>query len=420
VPKQTHTRKRSRPGFRNEGRIWNSEKLGGFISGEQKRSRRAAGKQITVSEGHRWPPPSSGELSDEGGPFYTEKSYVEGKHTRHINIRYDHPQLSWYINYEGDMSCNPVITVDGSIFPPSLAASDSELSAAGATAIARCSPTNSVAEVSTFLGELVKDGLPSVPLLRSLESRARAAVKAGDEFLNAAFGWTPLVNDVKDISNAAKHADAVLAQYERDSGRVVRRRYNFPPENTTSEGLVATNTTAMMAGGSPILADISGVRGDLVRKVETSRRRWFSGAFTYYLPADYDSRKRMAGDASEADKLLGTSLTPEVLWELAPWSWAIDWFSNTGDVIHNVSAWESAGLVMRYGYIMEHTVHKWTYSMNAAGLETLAHSPVPPLVLVTESKKRVPANPFGFGVTWEGLSPFQGSVLAALGITRRG
>jgi hypothetical protein len=420
VPKQMHTRKRSLRGFRNEGRVWNSEKLGGFKFGEQKRSRSNAGRQITVSEGHRWPPSSDGTLSDEGGPFFTERSYVKGKSTRRINIRYDHPQLSWFINYEGDMSCNPVITVDGSIFPPSLASSDAELAALGATAVARCSPTNSIAEVSTFLGELVKDGLPSLPGLRAMESKVSAAVKAGDEFLNAAFGWAPLVKDVTSVRDAAKHADTVLAQYERDSGRVVRRRYNFTPENTVSEGYVATDTTAMMAGGSPILADISGIRGNLVRKVETSRRRWFSGAFTYYLPADYDSRKRMAGDASEADKLFGTSLTPEVLWELAPWSWAIDWFSNAGDVISNVSAWESAGLVMRYGYMMEHTVHTWTYEMDRAGLEGLAHSPVPPLVLVTESKKRVPANPFGFGVDWDGLSPFQGSVLAALGITRRG
>jgi hypothetical protein len=38
----------------------------------------ARGKQITVSEGHQWPPPVStgGQLIDRGGPFYTTKSYV--------------------------------------------------------------------------------------------------------------------------------------------------------------------------------------------------------------------------------------------------------------------------------------------------------------------------------------------------------
>jgi len=149
--------------------------------------------------------------------------------------------------------------------------------------------------------------------------------------------------------------------------------------------------------------------------------RWFSGAFTYHLPSDYDSRSKMTDYASLADKVYGTSITPEVLWELAPWSWAVDWFFNAGDVVNNLSDWESAGLVMRYGYMMEHTFHKYTYIASGTGFKKeLNLASVPSLTLVTETKKRVGANPFGFGVTWDGLSPFQTSVLAALGISRRG
>jgi len=36
----------------------------------------------------------------------------------------------------------------------------------------------------------------------------------------------------------------------------------------------------------------------------------------------------------------------------------------------------------------------------------------------TVHKSRFPANPFGFGVGWEGLSPTQLAITAALGITR--
>jgi len=45
---------------------------------------------------------------------------------------------------------------------------------------------------------------------------------------------------------------------------------------------------------------------------------------------------------------------------------------------------------------------------------------VPTLTLVAETKVRRPANPFGFGITWGGLSPFQLSIAAALGLSRKG
>jgi len=124
----------------------------------------------------------------------------------------------------------------------------------------------------------------------------------------------------------------------------------------------------------------------------------------------------MARHALEAKKLLGISLTPETLWNLAPWSWTVDWFSNAGDVISNVSDWATDGLVMRYGYLMEHSIVKDTYLMNGTGSKSVPSCP--PLQLVTETKLRKRANPFGFGLTWNGLSAVQLAILGALGISR--
>jgi len=67
---------------------------------------------------------------------------------------------------------------------------------------------------------------------------------------------------------------------------------------------------------------------------------------------------------------------------------------------------------------MEHTIVKDTYTRdpspfkNGAGTGSIS--------LITETKQRVRANPFGFGITWEGLSPFQLSIAAALGISKSG
>jgi len=379
-----------------------------------------SGTQMTVSEGHPWPPPQGAAVTDRGGPFYTTKSYVAGNPTRHVKAVKVDPPSHLTFTLSGPVICYYPRDINGKLaFPAPSSSSDHDLEVLGATAISRCEPTNSVANASTFLGELVKDKLPALPGVHTWEQRVRAAQAAGDEFLNVAFGWLPFVDDVTDLGNAVKHADTVLAQYERDSGRLVRRRYNFPSVHETTEEVVALNRYPLYAGGATAAVDNAPHSGFVSRKVETSRKQWFSGAFTYYIPSDYDSRKALAGDAAEAEKLLGSPLSPDVVWELTPWSWAIDWFSNTGDVIHNIGAFAQHGLVMPYGYMMEHTITKHTYRLFGGGLGDQIETVTPDLVLVTETKKRIQANPYGFGVSWDGLSSFQTAVLAALGISRR-
>jgi len=117
---------------------------------------------------------------------------------------------------------------------------------------------------------------------------------------------------------------------------------------------------------------------------------------------------------------LGLDPSPEDLWELAPWSWAVDWFSNAGDVISNVNSFQIDGTVLAYGYMMEHTIISDTYTLT--GVTDVNGDPVaiPTLTLVTETKVRQVANPYGFGVSWDGLSSFQASIIAALGISRHG
>jgi len=136
------------------------------------------------------------------------------------------------------------------------------------------------------------------------------------------------------------------------------------------------------------------------------------------IPTGYSARSAMARHALEADKLLGLAPTPDVVWNLAPWSWAIDWFSNTGDVLSTVSDYIVDGLVMRYGYIMEHTIVKDTYTHVSVGGSTPTGLHVAPLTFVTETKIRRRANPFGFGLTFDGLTLRQKAIAAALGIVR--
>jgi len=387
-------------------------------------SKRVDGMQITASEGHPWPP-RKGVTGDVGGDFSTEKSRILGsartyrmRKTEVVPVFFNQYTATTEYTYDG-----PLLPFDPTVgnlgfnpWPDLPLDMRTSLDVMGAQAIARCKPTNSVADASVFLGETLKDGIPSMLGARSWKDRTLTAKNAGGEYLNYEFGWLPLVSDVRKLAYAVQHAHDVLAQYERDSGRMVRRRYDFPvEERTVNRGKVGAGAP-MGPSLSQFFVGNSGTQGEIHRVDRFSRRVWFSGAFTYYLPSGYDSRSAMARTALQAKKLYGLSLSPEVLWNLAPWSWAVDWVSNAGDVFSNLSDWSQDGLVLRYGYIMEHVTMSSTFTHTGTKFSS-GHN-VQPLVYSIEWKKRRKANPFGFGVSWEGLSPRQIAIATALGITR--
>jgi hypothetical protein len=305
-----------------------------------------------------------------------------------------------------------------STFPSSLQSSDSSLNGWGAKAIAGAKPTNSVADASIFLGELLREGIPHIAGVQLWEGRAQLAKSAGKEYLNSEFGWKPLIRDVRNFANAVNHAHKVISQFERDSGKVVRRRFSFPPVLVENTSTYLDNVSPQTGVSTSSMFDSStSNQGHVIKAHKESIRRWFSGAFTYYLPTGGDARSVMERSALESRRLLGLSLTPDTLWNLAPWSWAIDWFSSTGAVISNLTDWALDGLVLRYGYMMEHTISSDTYTFVGP---TGFCSPVQPaeVRLVTETKVRRRASPFGFGLTWDQFSPRQIAIAIALGLSR--
>jgi hypothetical protein len=156
--------------------------------------------------------------------------------------------------------------------------------------------------------------------------------------------------------------------------------------------------------------------GTLTTTTTVERKRWFSGAFTYYAKkpssfSDIESR------VQELNYLYGLAPTPEAIWDLTPWSWAADWIANMGDVLNNLSMYLTDGLVMRYGYVMEKTTTTVAYTH--AGTNLKGVGPIfPSQTFRSITKRRRPATPFGFGLTYSGFNTRQWAILAALGISR--
>lgn len=376
-----------------------------------------SGIQITVSEGHPFhSSKKKGVKGDFGGNFFTQKRYVESKHGARFlkgGYKVNASQDGWR-SHEGLLISRPSSSATTtSMYPAPQSSSDSKLNAYGATAIANSSPTNSPANAAVFLGELLREGLPSLVGSKTWKSRTLSSKAAGDDYLNIQFGWRPLLEEITNFGGLVTRGDSVLSQFERDAGKDVRRRFEFPTEKSSNTYELDGALTPLGQIGTTIRWD----KRSLTREVTV--RRWFSGSFTYHLPSGYSNRKKMGELAGYADRL-GLHLTPETLWNLAPWSWAVDWFSNTGDVFTNVSNYARYGLIVRYGYIMEHSIVKDTYSHSGTDFLTGQRHYADPLTLVTETKIRRKASPFGFGVNLDALDAFQLSILAALGISKSG
>jgi len=373
-------------------------------------------EKLLISEGH--PYSQLGKSSDDiGGNFFCIKhAYEESDNpSRLYGDTYDYPPGNWY-HYDGPQYARLAsVSVNDFPMPPySLA---NELQALGTTAIARCIPTNPLAGLSVALGELRSEGIPTLVGASLLRDRARSARNAGSEYLNYQFGWLPLLSDIRGIANSVTRSDELVSQYVANSGKRLKRRYSFPIEESVTTEEVSSSFAAL-----PKPAQILSFYESCDPRVNRTRHirveRWFSGCFTYHLPP-HDG---LARSAAIANRLYGTRITPELLWNLTPWTWAADWIGNFGDVIHNVSQFTQDGLVMPYGYIMEkssisdHYVATGTRYKSYPGEDPYTCSQT----FTTVVKQRQRATPFGFGLDFAEFTQRQWSILAALGLSRGG
>jgi len=382
-------------------------------------------------------------MGDVGGDFYTENTKIKHFNPTLLRKGSQFRPGGAQILYWGegtvlpDLSILPAGLISGlpamgtlKISPmPAQVSTRTELIQLGATAISRCSPTQSASQLLVTMRETLKDGLPHVPgisqqRLKQVFDDYRQKKKSGvfvgtaEEYLNIVFGWSPLIADVAATWEGMVNFHKNLDQLERDSGKVVRRSYRFPKEPPKVISHTVYPGRALPLSGIGSTSNLwSSAYGDLTLTVVREKEQWFDGAFSYYLDPGNSVVGEMRRLYQMADHAFGISPTPENLWNSQPWTWLLDWFSNAGDVIANISDMLVYGLVLRYGYMMETSVE--TYSLSETGMVTSNGYPVKPsLVLERTCKRRVRATPYGFGINFDSLSSKQIAILAALGITR--
>jgi hypothetical protein len=298
----------------------------------------------------------------------------------------------------------------------------------GPKAIRDTIPTKPIANLSTTTAEILREGIPqAIGSILSLASRADFFRSLGKEYLNAEFGWAPLVRELNNIAKIVINYDAILHQYRRDSGLIVRRRYAYPPDvtyntiatvsNAACNDVTWANAPDVNSKGANVFNSWAERLGTLVVTDRVYERYSFAGAYSYYLNIGSSAVDQSERFVQEANKLLGLRITPEVLWNLAPWSWLVDWVANIGTNLSNASALQSDGLVIRWGYLMRHFVSHRRFTLTGPVLSNGDRGPFS-LTYIVQRKERVKATPFGFGLNPNDFSAGQWAILAALGMSK--
>lgn len=285
--------------------------------------------------------------------------------------------------------------------PTALGTDKLALWALGSTAIARSLPDVPEFSLFRFVGEL-REGLPKVPL--AVLARERKLRNVGGEYLNVQFGIMPLISDLQKFLEAVVHPELRAA--------VKRQLYEEHRVRKTIDKGTTTTTRALTSSETPSLSllNASGIKGTLT--TTSSYEIWSSCSFAYHQVNMLD---RLLDDINVMTGQLGVIPTAIDLWNLMPWSWLVDWFTNFNHVITNLSYLGRDGLYLQRGYIMGHYKDEEITHQDRVQCGTPITSTG---VRLFERKYRVHASPFGFGLTWKDFSPFQQAILGALGVSR--
>lgn len=284
-------------------------------------------------------------------------------------------------------------------------------------------PTRPYSQTVRAIGETIKDGLPAMTGVPFVQGHGAAG-----EYLNFQFGVAPTVSDLKKFAEAVKQSHKIVEHYHRNSGKYLRREREMREAQASEvKTLPLSGMYWTAAHGSP-----TGAMYDLnifLARFYTSEQRTgvstfsrvhsFAGAFTYALPDADDVLSRFEAYASKANHLYGLQFSPDVAYDLSPFSWLADWFVDFGTVLDNAVANSTDSLVSKYAYNMLHDVH--SVSTTVTGMKDRNGANLPAFVASDTTltrKYRDRASPFGFGVDIGGLTSFQWSILAALGLSR--
>lgn len=344
----------------------------------------------------------------EGGPFALRMSSTEFKNAgvwRGYNYSAGTNNDYWYTLAWSGICVEPASYYGSGSLPSD---PTNETASFGAEAWAKMKPNLSKVSMGQFIYELRSmSGL----LFRRLDTLRNA----GSNYLAVEFGWKPFLRDLRTFWSSLRRLDQQLDRLRKENGKWIRRRRTLV--ETSESGVVPDPTHKLVNVTSYVDNPKTWVEWKRTTKV------WCVGRFRYYIPGLDDTSYK--GTIEAISHIYGVRLTPSLVYELLPWSWLVDWFSNLGHIVNNYNAQLDENLVAKYAYVMRET--EVVTTRKGTGVARYRTTRIPAVynseafecsvTTTSRTKSRVAASPFGFHLSLPDFSVWQLSILAALGLS---
>lgn len=191
------------------------------------------------------------------------------------------------------------------------------------TLLARTSPSRPDYVPLTLLQDLydIPRQLKDVGrLITTKKSKLLTPREVGNQYLGFQFGWKPLFQDVKDLLDLQGHIHKRTGELQRlyESGGL-KRRIHLGRWSAASDQIITTESQSWLTIQSRF-------------SKFTSANRWGT---VRWLPLDVPNHRPSDAEIIRKAKevVLGLSLeaTLKGAWDLIPWTWIIDWFTNISE-----------------------------------------------------------------------------------------
>jgi hypothetical protein len=297
---------------------------------------------------------------------------------------------------------------------------------------ANTNPDRNEASMGVTMIELLRGDIPSVlKNFRKMTEEAQSLRKTlGSDYLNIAFGWAPLISEAANLLKIGLSIDRAI--YYESFRR--QRQWDGPSVRTNavvsgvSLGYTRSPVGTFNYGGSSVSAPYSSGNGISLSNIErvTVRQEDYSFTSRYTGIAKPPSLANYHMErALNMAQRLGVINDPQLIWELMPYSWLVDWFSTMGSSISNANTYSpmKGKYSVDYAYVttkhvVEETLDFTTGKFNNPTLLRSFAWRNPVSYGATTCKWRDRATPFGFGTQLGSLSASQFGILVALGLAK--
>jgi hypothetical protein len=341
------------------------------------------------------------------------------------------------VSYTETYAVNGVYSFENVWHPTDFAYASSTADTSAKEYWGKAAPRSEVFDAGVFAGEL-REGLPKlVPEL--LKGKAGFFKSAGSDYLNVQFGWKPFLSDLQNAARALSEATQWVTTPIGPIHRTRGRKLDIAPVSVNTGGwglngpvmghfpsfISSQERTAIFDSlGTDRRDSVAGGINQwfLGSKVHLQEKQtWFEGNFFLLPKVGFDPSNFL----DRLTALVDTNITPSTLWELAPWSWLVDWFSHVGDSLSLAETLADDRVHAQYAYGMEtyKSFSYWDGRFAAYGNGYVHSGPTFPSGSseLYIRKERVRANPYGFIAGGKAsLNEGQNAILLALGLTKIG